>query len=321
MVVLRCIQGIGLGGEWGGSILLAMEWARSTRRGFVTAWPQLGAPVGFFLANLAILACSRISGDEFLNWGWRIPFWLSLGLAGIGLWIRRDIPETPTFRKMIEGNQVARKPVVEVLKHRPREIVVTALVQTAQTVASFVYSAFFIVYGTKTLGMSRDFLLGVMLIASCTSLFTIPFSGYLSDRFGRKKIFMFGAAGTGLFAFAYFALLDTALPGPVVLATLIAFFFHNLMWGSVAVLAAECFAPRLRYSGTSIGYQFATALAGGTAPMIATALLLWTGASQMIAIYVFASAIVSIAAAATLPDNPDFTLNQAETNETPSWYA
>jgi len=321
MVVLRCIQGIGLGGEWGGSILLAMEWAGRRHRGFVTAWPQLGGPAGFFLANLAILASSRITGGEFLNWGWRIPFWLSLGLAGIGLWIRRDIPETPIFRRIIKDNQVARKPVIEVLKHRPREIVVTALVQTAQTVASFVYSAFFIVYGTKTLGMSRDFVLGAMLIASCTSFFTIPFSGYLSDRFDRRNIFMIGAAGTGLFAFGYFALLDTELPGLIVLATLIAFFFHNLMWGSVAALTAECFPPRVRYSGTSIGYQFATALAGGTAPMVATVLLLWTGASQMIAIYVFASAIISVAAAVALPDNRDLALNQSGTNETPSWYA
>ena len=150
MVVLRFIQGIGVGGEWGGSVLLSMEWARnSNNRGLIASWPQFGGPAGFFLANLAILAFSRMSGDQFLSWGWRVPFWLSLVMVGIGLWIRLGILETPIFQQVISDERVARAPVVEVLKRQPKEVILT--------------------------GTSRDFLLVVLLIASFMSFFTIPF--------------------------------------------------------------------------------------------------------------------------------------------------
>ena len=306
LVVLRFIQGIGVGGEWGGSVLLAMEWARTSKnRGLIAAWPQFGGPAGFFLANLAILAFSQMSGEQFSSWGWRVPFWLSLVMVGIGLWIRLGILETPIFRQIIADERVSRAPVVEVLKRQPKEIILVALARMGQMVPAFVYAAFFFTYGMKVVGASRDFLLVVMLIASFFSFFTIPFSGYLSDRIGRKHIYIFGAAATGLFAFAYYALLDTAVPGLIILATLVAYFFHDLMWGPLAALAAECFTPRLRYSGASIGFQLAAVFAGGPAPLIATALLAATGSGQVIALYIFGCTIVSIAATAALPSNRD----------------
>ncbi len=306
LVCLRFIQGIGVGGEWGGSVLLSMEWARTSKnRGLIAAWPQFGGPAGFFLANLAILAFSRMSGDQFLSWGWRVPFWLSLAMVGIGLWIRLGILETPVFRKVIADERVARQPVVEVLKRESKTIILIALARTGQMVPAFVYAAFFFTYGMKVVGASRDFLLVVMLVGSFFSFFTIPFSGYLSDRIGRKQIYIFGAAGTGLFAFAYYALLDTAVPGLIMLATLVAYFFHDLMWGPLAALTAECFTPRLRYSGASIGFQLAAVFAGGPAPMIATALLGATGSGQVIALYIFGCAVVSIVAAAALPSSRD----------------
>jgi MFS family permease len=306
MVVLRFIQGIGVGGEWGGSVLLSMEWARTSKnRGLIAAWPQLGGPAGFFLANLAILAFSQMSGDQFFSWGWRIPFWLSLVMVGIGLWIRLGILETPIFRQVVANERVARAPVAEVLKRQPREIILVALARMGQMVPAFVYAAFFFTYGMKVVGASRDFLLVVMLIASFFSFFTIPFSGYLSDRLGRKQIYIFGAVATGLFAFAYYALLDTAIPGLILLATLVAYFFHDLMWGPLAALTAECFTPRLRYSGASIGFQLAAVFAGGPAPMIATALLAWSGSGQVIALYIFGCAIVSVVATAALPSSRD----------------
>jgi MFS family permease len=306
MVVLRFIQGIGVGGEWGGSVLLSMEWARTSKnRGFLASWPQLGGPAGFFLANLAILAFSQMSGDQFFSWGWRIPFWLSLVMVGIGLWIRLGILETPIFRQVVANERVARAPVAEVLKRQPKEIILVALARMGQMVPAFVYAAFFFTYGMKVVGASRDFLLVVMLIASFFSFFTIPFSGYLSDRIGRKQIYIFGAVATGLFAFAYYAMLDTAIPGLILLATLVAYFFHDLMWGSLAALTAECFTPRLRYSGASIGFQLAAVFAGGPAPMIATALLAWSGSGQAIALYIFVCAIVSVAATAALPSSRD----------------
>src|SRR5712671_3943172 len=306
LTLLRLIQGIGVGGEWGGSELLSMEWARTSKnRGLIAAWPQFGGPAGFFLANLAILAFSQMSGDQFLSWGWRVPFWLSLVMVGIGLWIRLGILETPVFRQVIADERVAHAPVLEVLQRQPKEIILVALARMGQMVPAFVYAAFFFTYGMKVVGASRDFLLVVMLIASFFSLFTIPFSGYLSDRLGRKNIYIFGAAATGLFAFAYYALLDTAVPGLIILATLVAYFFHDLMWGPLAALTAECFTPRLRYSGASIGFQLAAVFAGGPAPLIATALLAATGSGYVIALYIFGCTIVSIAATAALPSNRD----------------
>src|ERR1700732_2689814 len=173
MVILRFIQGIGVGGEWGGSVLLSMEWARTSKNhGLIASWPQFGGPAGFFLANLAILAFSQMSGDQFLTWGWRVPFWLSLVMVGIGLWIRLGILETPIFRQVIAEERVARAPVVEVLKRQPKEIILVALARMGQMVPAFVYAAFFFTYGMKVVGASRDFLLVVMLIASFFSLFT-----------------------------------------------------------------------------------------------------------------------------------------------------
>jgi MFS family permease len=306
MVALRFIQGIGVGGEWGGSVLLAMEWARSSKnRGLIASWPQFGGPAGFFLANLAILGFSRMSGEQFLSWGWRVPFWLSLVMVGVGLWIRLGILETPVFQQVIDEERVARAPVAEVFRKQPKEIALAAFARMGQMVPAFVYAAFFFTYGMQVVHVSRDYLLLVMLIASGFSFFTIPFSGYLSDRFGRKPVYFVGAVTTGLFAFAYYGLLDTAVPLLILLATLIAYFFHDLMWGSQAALIAECFTPRLRYSGASIGFQMAAVFAGGPAPLIATAILAATGSGQAIAAYIFGCCIVSIVATALLPNNKD----------------
>ena len=303
ITALRFIQGIGVGGEWGGSVLLSMEWARTNRhRGFISSWPQWGGPAGFFLANLAILAFSRMSGEQFLSWGWRVPFWLSLIMVAIGLWIRLGILETPIFQQLVAEDRIERAPVVEVLKRQPKEVILTALARMGQMAPTFIYSAFFFTYGITVVHASRDFLLTALLIGSFFSLFTIPFSGFLADRFGRKQVYIFGAAMTGLFAFVYYALFDTAVPGLIILACVIAFIFHDLMWGPQAALVAECFTPRLRYSGASIGFQLAAVFAGGPAPLIATALLAATKSGQAIALYVFACTIVSIAATSFLPN-------------------
>jgi MFS family permease len=306
MVILRFIQGIGLGGEWGGSVLLAMEWSRGSKhRGLIASWPQFGGPAGFFLANLAILAFSQLSGDQFFSWGWRVPFWLSIVMVGIGLWIRLGIFETPIFSQVVAEERVARAPVLEVFKRQPKEIFLSAFARTGQMVPAFVYAAFFFTYGTQVIHVSRDFLLTVMLIASGFSFLTIPLSGFLSDRFGRKPVYFFGAVTTGVFAFAYYGLLDTAVPGLILLATLIAYFFHDLMWGSQASLIAECFTPRLRYSGASIGFQLAAVFAGGPAPLIATAIFAATKSGQSIATYIAVCCVISVLATIALPNTRD----------------
>jgi MFS family permease len=306
LTLLRLIQGIGVGGEWGGSVLLSMEWARTSKNhGLIAAWPQFGGPAGFFLANLAILAFSQMSGDQFLSWGWRVPFWLSIIMVGIGLWIRLGILETPIFQKVIAEERVARAPVVEVLKRQPKEVILTALVRTGQMTPIYVYIAFVFTYGIQVVHLSRDFLLVVLLIGSFMSFFTIPLSGFLSDRLGRKRVYIFGAAATGVFAFAYYAMFNTGIPGLVILASLVAFFFHDLMWGPLAALTAEVFTPRLRYSGASIGFQLAAVFAGGPAPIIATALLAATGSGYAIALYIFGCAIISVVTTALLPNVAD----------------
>ena len=306
LVALRFIQGIGVGGEWGGSVLLAMEWARTSKNhGLIAAWPQFGGPAGFFLANLATLAFSQLSGDQFLAWGWRVPFLLSIIMVGIGLYIRLGIPETPVFQRVIAEARVARAPVAEVLKRQPKEVILTALVRMGQIAPVYIYVAFIFPYGMQVVHLSRDFILLVLQIGSVFSLFTVPLSGWLSDRLGRKPVYMFGAAATGLFAFAYYAMFNTGLPALVIAAVLITTLFHDMMWGPLAALTAEVFTPRLRYSGASIGFQLAAVFAGGPAPMIATALLAATGSGYAIALYIFGCAIVSMLATAVLTNAKD----------------
>ncbi len=214
LTVVRFIQGLGIGGEWGGATLMAMEWAKTNaHRGFITAWPQWGGPAGLFLANLAVLAFSAISGDQFFSWGWRVPFWLSIVMVGIGLYIRLGILETPIFSRILEERRIERTPVLEVLKRQPKQIALTAFARMAEQGPFYVYAAFVFVYGTKVSGASRDFLLTAVLVATALSGVTTPLAGHISDRIGRKRMYLIGAVTTGVFAFLYFALMNTMVPG------------------------------------------------------------------------------------------------------------
>ena len=303
LTVVRFIQGLGIGGEWGGATLMAMEWARTNaHRGFITAWPQWGGPAGLFFANVAVLVFSAISGDQFLNWGWRVPFWLSIVMVGIGLYIRLGILETPVFARLVEERRVERTPVLEVIKRQPKNIILTALARMAEQGPFYVYAAFVFVYGTKVSGASRDFLLTALLTATALSAVTTPLAGHISDRIGRKRMYMIGAVATGLFTFVYFAMMNTMVPALIFLAIVLSFIPHDLMYGPQAALIAECFPARLRYSGASLGYHLSSVLAGGPAPLIATALFAATGSGYAVALYVLFTAIVSISATAFLPD-------------------
>jgi MFS family permease len=303
LTIIRFIQGIGVGGEWGGSVLLAMEWARTNKhRGFIASWPQLGGPAGLLLANIAVLVFSTISGDQFLVWGWRIPFMLSIVMVGVGLYIRLGILETPAFQRIVDEQRVERVPVIEVLKRQPKEVILSALARTGEQAPAYIYLAFIFAYGTQILNQSRDFLLTALITAGVISLFTIPIAGALSDRFGRKRIYLIGSALTGIFGFVYFAMLNTMVPSWIFLAIVLSFVPHDLMYGPQGALIAECFTPRLRYSGASIGYQLASITAGGPAPLIATALLAAFGSGYVIAAYIALCAIVSIVATLFMPD-------------------
>src|SRR5437763_9910624 len=211
LTVLRFMQGVGVGGEWGGSVLMSMEWARTDKtRGLIASWPQFGVPCGLFLANLAVLAFSQMSGEQFLSWGWRIPFALSLLLVGVGLYIRMGILETPVFAKLLAERKVDKTPMLTVIKQHPKEILLSAFAQMAEQAPFYIFTAFIFSYGTTTLHVSRNFLLTAVLSASVLSFISIPLFGHISYRIGRKNMYMIGAAATGIFGFIYFEMLGTA---------------------------------------------------------------------------------------------------------------
>jgi MFS family permease len=197
-VDVRFIQGVGIGGEWGGATLIAMEWAKTNaHRGFITSWPQWGGPAGLFLANVMVLLFSWISGDQFLDWGWRVPFWLSIVMVGIGLYIRLGILETPTFTRIVEEKRIERAPVIEVLKRQPKLVALTALARMGQQGPFYIFAAFVFTYGTTMLHSSRNLLLAAVICATALSAVTTPPAGHLSDRFGRKRMYIIGIASIG----------------------------------------------------------------------------------------------------------------------------
>ena len=304
LTILRMLQGIGVGGEWGGSVLLAMEWSRHHgQRGLVASWPQFGVPCGLFLANLAVLVFSQMSGDQFAAWGWRIPFALSIILVGIGLWIRLGIFETPVFQQLLKENKIERAPVIAVIKMQPMQIILSALLRMSEQAPFYIFTAFIFAYAVGTLHMSRDLILTAVLVASCVSFITIPLSGHISDRIGRRKMYLIGAATTGLFGFLYFGMVDTAIPSLVFIAIVLSLIPHDMQYGPQAALIAEAFTPRLRYSGASLGYQLASVIAGGPAPLIATALFAAYHSGYAVSIYIAGCAVVSLISAAFMPDH------------------
>ena len=303
LTVLRMIQGIGVGGEWGGSVLLAMEWSRTHgQRGLVASWPQFGVPCGLLLSNLAVLAFSAWAGNDFAIWGWRIPFALSIILVGVGLWIRLGILETPVFRDIIDKEKVAKAPVIEVIKQQPKEIILSALLRLSEQAPFYIFTAFVFAYAVGTLKMDRNFILAAVMVAACVSFFTIPLAGHISDQIGRKKMYLIGVVVMGLFGFLYFGMVDTAIPSAVFIAIVLSLIPHDMQYGPQAALIAESFKPNLRYSGASLGYQLASIIAGGPAPLIATALFAHYATGYSIAIYIAACAVVSLVSAAFMPD-------------------
>jgi metabolite-proton symporter len=303
LTVLRALQGIGVGGEWGGSILLSMEWSRThSQRGLVAAWPQFGVPCGLLLSTLAVIAFSSWSGSDFLVWGWRIPFALSIILVGIGLWIRLGILETPVFQKLLDTDKIEKAPILEVIKKQPREIILSALLRMSEQAPFYIFTAFVFAYTVGTLKMDRNFILSAVIAAACVSFFTIPISGHISDRIGRKKMYLIGVVAMGLFGFLYFTMLDPSTPALVFLAIVISLIPHDMQYGPQAALIAESFTPRLRYSGASLGYQLASLVAGGPSPLIATWLFATYHSGYAIAVYIAVCAVISFISAAMMPD-------------------
>lgn len=316
LTVLRFIQGVGVGGEWGGSVLMSMEWARNDRsRGLIASWPQFGVPCGLFLANLAVLAFSQMAGDQFLAWGWRIPFALSIILVGVGLYIRLGILETPVFSKLVAERQVDRTPMLTVIREYPKEILLSAFARMSEQAPFYVFTAFIFSYGIGTLHVSRDFLLTAVLSASVLSFVSIPLCGHISDQIGRKNMYMIGAAVTGVFGFIYFAMLNTGSPTIIFLAIILSLIPHDMQYGPQAALIAESFTGRLRYSGSSLGYQLASVIAGGPAPLIATWLFGTFHSATAIAVYIAVCAVMTLVATAMMTDYTGKDINAAAAHE------
>jgi metabolite-proton symporter len=302
LTLLRVLQGIGVGGEWGGSVVMSMEWGSKERKGLVASWPQVGVPIGLILGNGALLFFSQVAGNGFLTWGWRVPFLLSLVLVAVGLYIRLGILETPSFARLVQEKRIEKQPVLEAIKKGWREILLSMFIRLSEQAPFYIFTAFVLAYGTATLKLSRDFMLLCVFAAAGLSLVTIPLAGYLSDRIGRRFVYTVGIVLVAVFAFPYFALLDSRMASLVFLGVVLSLIPHDLQYGPQASLIAESFTGRLRYSGASLGYQLASVIAGGPAPLIATALLATYHSSTPIAIYIILCAVVSLVAIRLLPD-------------------
>jgi MFS transporter, MHS family, shikimate and dehydroshikimate transport protein len=295
LVVLRLAQGFGVGGEWGGAVLMAVEHAPPGARGFYGSWPQIGVPAGLLLSTAVFVGFARLPEEQFLSWGWRVPFLLSILLVGVGLIIRVRVLETPAFTRVKAARTEARRPIVEVLRTHPKEVLLAMGLRFAENGAFYIYTVFVLVYGTQKAGIHRQTVLNGILIAAACALVAIPVCGALSDRVGRRPVYLFGACVTGLFAYPLFWLLDTGSTPLVWLALVVALVFaHSPMYGPQAAFLCELFGTRVRYSGASLGSQLASVIAGGLSPFIATALLPYGRGA--LASYIIAMAVVTIVA-------------------------
>lgn len=266
------------------------------------SWAQMGVPVGLFLSTVVFSITLALTGDNFQSWGWRIPFLLSVVLIGVGLFVRLKIVETPAFSRVLESRQTARMPVAEVLKSNWREVILSALIRMAEQAPFYIFTSFVLAYGTQHLKLDEQFLTNSVTFAALVSCFTVPLYGWLSDKIGRKRMYMIGAFGILIYSFIYIALLNTAVPALVGLAIVISIQPHDMLYGPQAAFIAESFSTRLRYSGASLGYQLASIIAGGPAPLIAGALLAATGSGYAIAAYIAFTAVVTIVATSMMKD-------------------
>ncbi|WP_138414430.1 MFS transporter [Sinomonas gamaensis] len=294
LVILRIIQGIGVGGEWGGSVLIAMEWGKQHRRGLSASWPQMGVPLGLILSTGLVRLTTGATGSDFVTYGWRIPFLLSIILVGVGLFVRLRVIESPEFEAVRKAEKVVRVPLVEAVRRQPKEILLSALVRMSEQAPFYIFITFVITYATKQLKFNSDAILVDTLMAAALGLISIPVFGMLSDRFGRRLIYGIGVVLTALYAFPYFGLMNTGNALLIAIAVVVSLIFHDIQYGPQAALIAESFEPDIRYTGAGMGYQLASIIAGGPAPLIAAWLLQNTGSSTAISVYLIFCAVVSM---------------------------
>lgn len=298
LILMRIIQGMGIGGEWGGALLLAYEYAPEKRKGFFGSIPQAGVTIGMLMATFIVSLMTLFSEEDFLSWGWRIPFLLSSILVLIGLWIRKDIDETPDFQKVKQSGQVAKAPLRDTLKHHWREVLIAAGLKVVETAPFYIFSTFVVSYATTTLTYQKSQALEAVTLGALVATIMIPLMGLLSDKIGRQRMYAVSVFVLGLFIVPWFMLLNTGTTWGIVLATVIAF---GVLWAPVTAvlgsLCSEIFSANVRYTGITLGYQLGAALAGGTAPLIATGLLAkYDGDWVPVAWYLVVTVVISLVA-------------------------
>lgn len=312
LITLRLVQGLGIGGEWGGALLLAVEYAPAEKRGLFGAIPQMGVTIGMLLGTVALSIMTLLPENAFMTWGWRIPFIFSAFLVFFGLWIRKGIDETPSFKKVKESGEVPKLPIVETLKNYWREVLIAVGAKVVETAPFYIFSTFVVSYATSNLGFSRTATLTAVMIATIITTILIPIMGNLSDTIGRKKLFIGGTIGMALFAFPYFWLLQQKSVLLLIVATVIGL---GVIWAPItAVLGtmfSEIFDAKIRYTGITLGYQIGAALAGGTAPLVATALLdKFNNSYVPVAIYIIFASVLSLAAIWAVKDRSNQKLDE-----------
>jgi metabolite-proton symporter len=312
LVLLRLVQGIAIGGEWSGSVLLAMEWGDQKKRGLLGSSAQIGVPVGLVLGTGGMtLLSATLSPADFDSWGWRLPFLASLILVAVGLVIRLKILETPMFAKLVEKGETAKTPVLDAIRHHWREILLSSGVRFSEQMPFYLFTSYVLIYVVARHDFSKTFVLNAVLVGAALELLMIPLFSQLSDRYGRKKVYLCGVVLTALIAFPYFAILTNGGHALVFVIVVVSFIPHALQYGPQAALIGESFPTHLRYGGAGLGYQLASVFAGGPAPLLATWLLHQTGTPYSISGYIVLSAIVSVLCVIWLKDRSHADIDDA----------
>ena len=316
LVALRFLQGLGLGGEWGGAVLMTLESGDPNRRGLNASWPQVGVPLGLLLAN-GVLSLMGALTDEpaFLSWGWRVPFLLSGLLVVVGLWIRMTIAESPLFREVEESDTKAGAPILEVLRRYPKQVLLAVGARVGVDVAFYTFVLFITTYVATYLKLPRNYALNAVLIAAAVQVVLIPFFGNLSDRIARRPVYLAGAIGAAVWVFVFFALLDTGQFWLIVLATVVALILHAAMYGPQAAFISEMFPTKVRYTGASMGYQLAGIIGGALAPIISVALLDRFDTSIAVSVYAVVMLLVTIICVLLAPETSKIDLHADPANQ------
>lgn len=309
LTCMRFIQGLALGGEWGGAVLLAVEYAPKDKKGLFGSIPQMGISIGLILGSLVMSVMTLLPEAQFMSWGWRVPFLLSVVLVVFGLWIRLGIDETPAFKKAQASGDVSKLPIADTLKYHWKAVLIAMGSKVVETAPFYIFGTFIVSYATNQLGYDNTAALSAVMIGALSATIMIPIIGSLSDKIGRKKIYMFSIFATIIYPFPYFWMLEQGSVFLLILATVIGL---GIIWGSVnAVLGtmiSEFFPAKIRNTGISLGYQLGAAIAGGTAPLVATALLAKFNNSYVpVALYMMLAAFISLFAISFVKDKNQFT--------------